>query len=94
MSVKVNRLEGNGTAVELFLSASAVSGLGLQRVIPAPETTTVGNGGLTYRSRAAPYPSTSESSFNRWARASITWRWERPAKHRFSSPSPLCRSRQ
>jgi hypothetical protein len=49
MSVKVNRTEGNGTAVELFLSDSAVSGLGLQRVIPAPETTTVGNGGLTYR---------------------------------------------
>jgi hypothetical protein len=49
MTVKVNRMQGTGNAVELFLSDAAVSGLGLRRVIPAPAITTIGNGGLTYR---------------------------------------------
>jgi hypothetical protein len=36
-------------AVQLFVSDAAIDGLGLQRVIPAPESTTIGDGGLTYR---------------------------------------------
>jgi hypothetical protein len=34
--------------INLFISNSLVKELGTQRVIPAPQTTTVGNGGLTY----------------------------------------------
>ena len=48
MAVKINDVVGSQD-VELFVSDSAVGGLGLQRVIPAPESTTVGGGGLTYR---------------------------------------------
>jgi len=48
MTVKVNEA-AKVDQIELFVSDSAVSGLGLQRVIPAPETTKIGSGGFTYR---------------------------------------------
>ncbi len=48
MALKINA-ERDPRDAELFVSDTAVSGLGLQRVIPAPQATTIGNGGLTYR---------------------------------------------
>jgi hypothetical protein len=47
---------GDHGHVELFLSDSALSDLGLQRVIPAPERTTIGAGGLTYTFPTGPLP--------------------------------------
>jgi hypothetical protein len=47
MTVKIHSAADDGH-VELFMSDSALSDLGLQRVIPAPERTTLGAGGLTY----------------------------------------------
>lgn len=49
MTVKIKDQPTSQPFIELFISDSAVSGLGLQRVIPAPQTTTLGDGGLTYR---------------------------------------------
>ena len=42
--------------IKLFISQSVVEELGNQRVIPAPETTAVGGGGLTYTFAATTLP--------------------------------------
>ncbi len=42
--------------IKLFISQSVVEELGNQRVIPAPETTAVGGGGLTYTFAATNLP--------------------------------------
>ena len=42
--------------IKLFISQSVVEELGNQRVIPAPETTAVGGGGLTYTFAATSLP--------------------------------------
>jgi hypothetical protein len=34
--------------IKLYISQSLVQGLGTQRIIPAPQATEIGNGGLTY----------------------------------------------
>jgi len=61
MTVKVR--ETAPDPIELFVSDSAVSGLGLRRVIPAPETTTVGSGGFTYRFAIASLPAVVRFEF-------------------------------
>jgi hypothetical protein len=64
LAVKYDRIERAGTPtildvsfgpsaiqngkVRLFVSESIVTDLGAQRVVPAPDSTEVGNGGLTY----------------------------------------------
>jgi hypothetical protein len=65
MTVKINEAAppADSHEVELFMSDSAVSDLGLQRVIPAPESTTVGDGGLTYRFPAGSLPATLRFEF-------------------------------
>jgi hypothetical protein len=45
-------------AIRLFVSNSLVAQLGAQRVIPAPQQTTVGDGGLTYTFPATRAPAT------------------------------------
>ncbi len=45
--------------IKLFVSQSIVEQLGAQRVIPAPETTAIGGGGLTYTFPATSNPATS-----------------------------------
>jgi hypothetical protein len=62
MSVTVNAA-GEPGHVELEVSDSALSGLGLQRVIPAPETTTIRNGGVTYRFPSGSLPATVRFEF-------------------------------
>lgn len=47
----------NGT-LRLFVSDSIVKQLGAQRVIPAPVSSTLGNGGITYAFAAASLPMT------------------------------------
>lgn len=42
--------------IKLFISESVVEELGNQRVIPAPETTAIGGGGLTYTFAATSVP--------------------------------------
>jgi hypothetical protein len=44
--------------IHLFVSDSVVAQLGTQRVIPAPQETTVGEGGLTYSFLASKPPAT------------------------------------
>ena len=44
--------------IRLFVSNSVVAELGTQRVIPAPQETTVGEGGLTYSFPASKPPAT------------------------------------
>ncbi len=46
--------------IRLFVSNSVVAQLGTQRVIPAPQETTVGGGGLTYSFPASKPPATVE----------------------------------
>jgi hypothetical protein len=62
MTVAVNTV-ADPRHVEIFMSDAAISGLGLQRVIPAPEATTVGNGGLTYRFVSATLPAVVRFEF-------------------------------
>jgi hypothetical protein len=42
--------------IELYVSNSLVKSLGTQRIIPAPQTTVVGDGGLTYTFPASRVP--------------------------------------
>ena len=42
--------------IKLYISQSLVQGLGTQRIIPAPQATEVGNGGLTYTFLASKPP--------------------------------------
>jgi hypothetical protein len=42
--------------IRLYVSQSLVKALGTQRIIPAPGTTNVGNGGLTYNFPASRSP--------------------------------------
>lgn len=42
--------------IELYISNSLVKSLGTQRIIPAPQTTVVGDGGLTYEFPASRVP--------------------------------------
>lgn len=44
--------------INLYVSESVVKGLGNQRVIPAPQTTVVGDGGLIYTFPASKVPAT------------------------------------
>lgn len=46
--------------VELYVSASLVKELAAQRVVPSPETTTIGDGGLTYVFPASGLPASVE----------------------------------
>ena len=46
--------------VRLFVSNSIVEGLGNQRVVPSPESTVIGQGGLTYTFPASIQPATIE----------------------------------
>jgi hypothetical protein len=63
MTVKIQDSPHSDPDVNLFISDSALSGLGLQRVIPAPETTSIGNGGLTYRFPRTSLPATVRFEF-------------------------------
>ncbi len=72
MSVHYERIERNGTPsllhvdfnaeaihngkIQLYVSNSVVARLGAQRIIPSPETSTVGNGGITYTFPATTIP--------------------------------------
>ena len=74
LDVKYERIERTGTPsmmtlrfgpaafhdgkIQLFVSNSVVQELGAQRVIPAPATTEIGNGGLTYTFPATAPPAT------------------------------------
>jgi hypothetical protein len=76
IDVKYERIERTGTPsiltvtfgpsairdgkVELFVSETIVKQLGAQRVIPSPETTVVGQGGLTYTFPASQIPASVE----------------------------------
>ena len=62
MTVKINDA-ADSKDVELYISDSAVGGLGLQRVIPAPVSTTIGNGGLTYQFPRGSLPATVRLEF-------------------------------
>ena len=62
MTVKIDVAE-NAHDVELYVSDSAISGLGLQRVIPAPEITKVGKGGFTYQFPIGSLPATVRFEF-------------------------------
>jgi hypothetical protein len=46
--------------VQLFVSESVVEKLGAQRIIPAPEVSAVGNGGITYTFPASTIPASVE----------------------------------
>lgn len=46
--------------LQIFVSDSLVKQFGAQRIIPQPETTTVGNGGLTYTFPATATPMTMQ----------------------------------
>jgi len=54
--------------IELFVSESIVKELGAQRVVPAPQTSVVGNGGLTYTFPASTQPASVEFSLQPSAR--------------------------
>ncbi len=78
INVKYERIERTGTPsflsiqfgqnaihdgqVKLFVSESIVKELGAQRVVPAPLTTEVGNGGLLYTFPASGQPASVELS--------------------------------
>ena len=47
-----------GGKFDLFVSDTLVRQLGMQRVIPQPETSAIGNGGVTYRFAATTLPMT------------------------------------
>jgi len=62
MTVKVDAA-ADPQHIRLFISDSALSGLGLLRVIPAPQTTTVGDGGLLYTFPRAALPASIRFEF-------------------------------
>jgi hypothetical protein len=63
MTIRIKQSPSSQPYVELFVSDTAVSGLGLQRVIPAPQTTSLGGGGLTYRFPIGPLPAVVRLEF-------------------------------